>query len=269
MPTSYTVNGQPATEAQYNAAMASMPAMPAMPVPFGDRAVPGVPAGAERPAQISQPKIEVRDSKGTIKDSDSRVKIRVPPKYLTAVTSGETNEADGLLNHGGIIFPYTPSISFGVKADYSEQKPLHSNFSLHFYQRSSVGEIAISGKFSVENSTDAKVYIATIHLLKALTRMRSGGAGGGDPDSGAPPPVCRLDAYGPMMLKNIPVVITGFRIELPDNVDYFTSTASPHGQNSVPTLSTLAITCLPMYSRNEMQQFSVTGYINNELEGFI
>lgn len=269
MPTSYTVNGQPATLAQYNAAMASMPAMPNVPVPFGNRSVPGVPAGAERPTQISQPKIQVRDSKGDIKDADSRVKIRVPPKYLTAVTSGETGNAGGLLNHGGIIFPYTPSISYGVKADYSEQKPLHSNFSLHFYQRSSVGEISITGKFSVENSTDAKIYIATVHLLKSLTRMRSGGAGVGDPDSGAPPPICRLDAFGPMMLKNIPVAITSFRIELPDGVDYFTSTASPHGQNSVPTLSTISITCVPMYSRREMQDFSVTKYLNNELEGYI
>ena len=98
-------------------------------------------------------------------------------------------------------------------------------------------------------------------------RMRSGGAAAGDGDSGAPPPVCRLDAYGDMMLKNVPVVISSFRVELPDSVDYFTYKGMLSGNNAVPTMSTLAITCLPMYSRNEMQKFSVQNYVNNNYRG--
>jgi hypothetical protein len=161
---------------------------------------------------------------------------------------------------------------------------MHSNFAINFYQRSSVGPISITGKFSVENEADAGAYISTVHLLKSLTRMRSGGAsnagagrGGNtfsDSDSGAPPPVCRLDAHGEMGLNNVPVVISSYRIEMPDNVDYFTLPAtSNYGATSVPTVSTIAITCLPMYSRNEMQRFSVTGYLTDsnwyKKQGFI
>jgi hypothetical protein len=61
---------------------------------------------------------------------------------------------------------------------------------------------------------------------------------------------------------------------MPDNVDYFTLPAtSNYGATSVPTVSTIAITCLPMYSRNEMQRFSVTGYLTDsnwyKKQGFI
>jgi hypothetical protein len=239
---------------------------------FGQRIVPGVPDGAE-PAATQQAEADFTDVNGNTVAKDLRVKIRVPPKYLTAATFGPNNE---LKNLGGLVFPYTPSVSYEVKADYSAANPLHSNFAINFYQRSSITSISISGKFSVENASDAGVYLSTIHLLKALTRMRSGGqpnAGGGrggpsfnDTDSGAPPPVCRLDAYGDMMLMNVPVAITSFRIELPDSVDYFSSTNPVYGTNLVPTMSTLAITCLPMYSRDEMQRFSVTGYLARTYE---
>lgn len=225
----------------------------------GTRVVPGVPAGAEL-ASKPRPAVTFNDVTGNKIGDDLRVKIRVPQKYLTAATIGMNGELEQL---GGIIFPYTPSIGFEAKADYSAASPLHSNFAINFYQRSNIGSISISGKFSVQNEKDAGVYIATMHLLKALTKMRSGGTSG-DPDSGAPPPVCRLDGHGDMMLRNIPVVITSYKIDLPDSVDYFTLPSNQtYSATSVPTISTIAITCLPMYSRDEMQNFSVTGYLND------
>lgn len=236
---------------------------------FGERLVPGIPDGA-MPIVPSPPEIEVSDAQGNEVPEDLRVKIRVPQKYLVAATAGRFSE---LVDLGGIIFPYTPSISYEAKADYSAANPLHSNFSINFYQRSSIGSISISGRFSVQNEKDAAVYLSTVHLLTALTRMRSGGSTG-DSDSGAPPPVCRLDAHGEMMLNNVPVAITSFRVELPDGVDYFTLPANfIYGTTAVPVVSTIAVTCLPMYSRNEMQGFSVTGYLSSaqsyKRKGFI
>jgi hypothetical protein len=79
-----------------------------------------------------------------------------------------------------------------------------------------------------------------------------------------------LDAYGDFMLSNVPVAIGSFRVELPDSVDYFTAgqvndvnDRSPYGQAFVPTKSTISITCIPMYSRAEMQKFSVTGWLGD------
>jgi len=245
----------------------------------------GVPPGAQPESilPVVETNITTMDGQSSGSKPDLRVKIRVPGDYLTNFTSGSA--LSELADLGGIIFPYTPTISFEHKADYSSQTPTHSNYAIHFYKNSSVGDISIGGKFTVQNEKDAMVYISTIHLLKALTKMRFGGpfnAGGGrggnnyaDPDSGSPPPVCRLDAYGEFMLQNVPVVITSFRTELPAEVDFYTLNGdvnSPFGQTSVPTVSTIAISCKPMYSRAEMQSMSVTKYLNDAFyrrQGFL
>ena len=214
------------------------------------------------PAKKVWSNVVIRDANGAVQGEDLRVKIRVPSNYLTSSTSGINNELRKL---GGIIFPYTPSISYEHKADYTSQTPTHSNFAVYFYKNSSISAITITGKFTVQNDTDVGVYLSTVHLLRALTKMRSGGRTG-DADSGAPPPVCRLDAYGDAMLANVPVAITSFRLELPDNIDYYNlgpEAAAIYGQASVPTLSTITLSCIPMYSRQEMQDYSVTDWLNN------
>lgn len=228
-----------------------------------NRITRSIPKGAE-PVKQRTAQVKFIDVRGNVQSKDLRVKIRVPSSYLTSLTGGYSNE---LTNLGGIIFPFTPSISYENKAEYTSSNPLHSNFAINFYQKSSVGNISISGKFTVQDERDAAIYISTVHLLKALTKMRSGGSTG-DRDSGSPPPVCRLDAFGEFMLENVPVAISSFRIELPDGVDYFTigkgSTQNVRfGLTSVPTVSTIAITCVPMYSRDEMQKFSVSGWLTN------
>lgn len=225
-----------------------------------------VPSGAipPRPKPAS---VNFRSMAGEDINQDMRVKIRVPDNYLTELTQGPSNE---LRNLKGIIFPYTPSLSIEHKADYASQAPMHSNYAIYFYQRSSVSPINISGKFTVANEAEAAVYIATVHLLRALTKMRSGGATG-DADSGSPPPVCRLDAYGAFMLQNVPVAISNFKIDLPDNVDYYTLgkrpgslTNSMYEMTSVPVVSTISVTCIPMYSRDEMQKFNVTQWLGED-----
>ena len=223
-----------------------------------------VPFGAEKKQDISL-QTSVIDRRGNKLGTDLRVKIKVPPKYLDGLNKP-------LSLHHGIIFPYTPQIQFEQSADYGTTNPVHSNYSIYFYQRSKIGSITISGKFSVQNENDAAILIATIHCLKSLTKMRFGGAKMGDTDSGAPPPVCRLSGHGTMMFDNVPVVVQNFRFELPDNVDYFTikelsTLAASGGVTSLPVLSTIAVTLLPVYSREEMQNFSVTKFINGSLRG--
>ena len=221
-------------------------------------------ANAE-PDQPAATQTRFKDSDGYEEGTDQRVKIRVPPKYLTRFTQG----ADGspLNKVGGILFPYTPSISYGVNATYTAQSPTHSNFTQNFYKNSSIDNISITGKFTVQTAEDADIFLCTVHLLKSLTRMRAGGAGFGDTDSGAPPPVCRLDAFGDMLLKNVPVVISSFKFDFPDSVNYFRYKSKDLGMNSVPTVSTLAITCIPMYSRREIQQFNMTTYVGGHFQG--
>jgi hypothetical protein len=194
---------------------------------------------------------------GTTPPDDTRVRIKVPTSYLQTFTTGGNNFE--LLMNAGIVFPYTPAISYEQKADYSSLSPMHSNQAIYFYQRSSITPISIQGKFTVQNEKDAAVYLSTVHLLRSLTKMRTGF----DQGAGSPPPVCRLFAYGSFMLDNVPVSISSLRVELPEGVDYFSTgkDVKKFGTTAVPTISTISITCTPMYSRTEMQSYSVTEWI--------
>jgi len=212
--------------------------------------------------------ITVNDE-GNVTSSDSgtdmRVRIRVPSNYITDLTQGTSYSELGGSNLGGIIFPYTPQITMEHKADYTSQNPIHSNYTINFYKGSSVSDITITGKFTVQNETDAIIWLSTIRLLASLTKMKFGPDG----DAGTPPPICRLDAYGEYMLKNVPVAITSFKHDLPDQVDFYTLSESsqPFGAASVPTSATLTVILKPMYSRAEMQQISVAGYLNGSFKG--
>ena len=222
----------------------------------GTRVVNGVNPGAEIDA-VTPPAVVVKDSRGNVKKPDLRVKIRVPSGYLT---DDFTSALSGI---GGVLFPYTPTIDFEHKAEYTTQATLHSNFALNFYKNSSITPIMITGKFTVQNDQDAIFYLSTVHLLRALTKMRFGN----DENSGSPPPVCRLDAYGVFMLENVPVAISNFKNGLPDKVDFYTigkGVNTVYGSEiSVPNISDIQVTCLPMYSRTEMQQFTVTEWLKN------
>jgi hypothetical protein len=226
--------------------------------------------GAMPPAKPGT-SVNFYNGKGNTVSTDTRVKIKVPSNYLQNYTTGPLPSVP-LLSNGGIIFPYTPQISIEHKADYESQNPTHSNLTQYFYKHSSVGSISIQGKFSVQNEVDAGVYISTVHLLRALTKMRYGIDG----DAGSPPPVCRLYAYGRFMLDYVPVAITSFRLELPDGVDYFTAGSNPLGgfasdsrygidaQTSVPTVSTISVTCIPMFSRQDMLKYGVQSWLESD-----
>lgn len=218
------------------------------------------------------PAVSFFKADGTQHSKDTRVKITVPNDYYTTSlmmpnpdpgSSGVTGPAI----FGGIIFPYTPTIQYEYKATYTPQTPAHSNFTQYFYQNSSVTPILISGKFTVENDIDAEFLLMTIHLLRTLTKMKTGT----DSHAGAPPPVCRLSAYGSYMLENVPVVITSFKHEYPENIDYFTTSKNPNepgnpqlANNTVPIISTISITCTPVYSRKQISEFSVDKWVRGE-----
>lgn len=179
--------------------------------------------------------------------NDHRARLIVPSSYLTGQVSI-------LSKMQGIIFPYTPDISQEYSASYSGINTVHSNYTQHFYKNSAVGDISITAKFTVQNETDAEVYLSIIHLLRVLTKMKFGD----DDNAGSPPPVCRLYAYGDYMFNKTPVVVSSFRLQLPDNVDYF-STAISSGFNisTVPVSSSITMQLKPIYSRNEQLKFTV------------
>ena len=214
----------------------------------------GVPAGAERSTAVKRAPAEWAEAR------DMRVMLRTPKSYLKGPAAGPA----GILNDfGGILFPYTPTISYDTQAVYGSVNPVHSNYTQYFYKNSQVSQISISGKFTVQNEREGKIYLGIIHLLRSLTKMRSGSELS---NHGSPPPVCRLEAYGDFMLRNVPVVVANFKFDLLDNVDYI-SVKGEYKNTLVPTISTINLSLNIMYSRREMQDYTVDKWIAGDLRG--
>jgi hypothetical protein len=195
---------------------------------------------------------------------DMRVKLRVPPSYLVGPGAGP----DGILTKlGGILWPYTPQVSVSNAAAYAQNKVTHSNYQFYNYQSSSVGPISVSGKFTAQNEAEAAIILSVQHVLRALVKMKWGD----DTNAGAPPPICRLDAFGDSQFKNIPCAVADFKIELPDGVDYIAvgraSNLQSWGNTMVPTSCTISVTLNIMYSRQEMMSFSVDKWLQGALAG--
>jgi hypothetical protein len=186
---------------------------------------------------------------------DHRVKLKVPKDYVSGVNTKGPNNA--LYNSQGIIFPYTPTIGQEYTANYSSVPVTHSNYAQYFYKNSAVSTISLAAKFTVQNEYEAEMYFSIVHLLRSLTKMRWGD----DDNAGSPPPVCRLFAYGDAIMNNVPVAISSFKLDLPDSVDYFTTTTG----SSAPTIATINLTLTPVYSRNEMQKFTVKNWLDGDL----
>jgi hypothetical protein len=188
---------------------------------------------------------------------DYRAKLLVPDSYITQYAHGP------IMGYGGIVFPYTPAITYEMTAAYGNTTIMHSNYAQHFYKNSVLGNFSVTAKFTVQNDQDAVYYLTTMHLLRALTKMQYGK----DPNAGAPPPVCRFSAYGDFMIQNVPVVVSSLRTELPSDVDSYLigqdnsslSQSLGLGTNFIPAVSQITLTLIPMYSRQEQLGFSVLG----------
>jgi hypothetical protein len=152
---------------------------------------------------------------------------------------------------GEIIFPTTPTFSLSNKANYNNQELVHANFPHPVYKNSTSDDISISGEFPVETEEDARDWLLTIALGRGLTKMFYGNSS----FQGNPPPICTLSGYG-AVLKYIPVVIKSFQVDFKDDVHYILTAGS-----SVPRISTIQITCQPVYSKSSQRGFNLGAYV--------
>ena len=208
-------------------------------------------------------------------DNDWRVSLSMPDPLISMKSPLMTP----LKKTGGrLIFPFTPSIIFSHSAGYSGIQPIHTNYSYFAYQNSSVDAITISGDFFVENAKDAEYWVGALTFLRTMTKMFYGDG----PNVGNPPMITKLNGYGDYVFNNVPCIITGFNIDMPQDVDYFRTdilgsdlpepTSTSKKGTWVPAQSLIAVTVQPVYSRRKVAQFNLKDFVNGDLitgKGFV
>lgn len=175
---------------------------------------------------------------------DWRAKLEPKPggkKYVL----GE-NSPDNILNilyeYNGLVFPYTPAISFGHTAEYKEYDIIHSNYSINSFIKSRPDNITLEARFTAQTKREAEYMLAAIHFFRANTKMYFGAQRAESNEtklrSGTPPPVLEFSFLGELMFTRVPVVIEKFSMALEQETQY----VEVEGWDTyVPTAATFTI----------------------------
>ena len=205
-------------------------------------------------------------------NQDWRVKLSIP----TIEPFSNAELLGPLRTTGGLVFPYTPTIIVAHSANYNTMAPTHTNYPYFAYQNSQVDQMNIIGEFPVQNSEDAKHWVATVNFLRTATKMFFG-KDEGDGLKGNPPPIMHLSGYGKHMFDKVPVVVNSFNVELRSGIDYI-STSGVVGRRSdastnyngddstwAPTLSNISVLVTPVCSRDTVKRFSLKEFARGTL----
>ena len=230
---------------------------------------------------------------------DWGVKLTLPATtYSELFGNSPIMDKESIGVRNGMRWPVTPFINMSHSANYDSRAVIHNNYPYYAYQNSQIDQITISGSFPVNDQKSGLNFLGTLHFLRTVTKMYYGAE---SINQGNPPPVCRLNGYGDFVYKNVPVIITNFNVELREQIDYIGITVPTGGQasefttiqdvtgmataedtrdaeessgsvNYVPTDSLIAVTCLPIYSRNKItNEFTLKKFAQGDLreKGFI
>ena len=215
---------------------------------------------------------------GRNSQKDWRVRLTLPAQSnLKNVLLG-SEITQPLRDSNGMFWPLTPSMIIQHSANYNALAQTHSNYPFQAYQNSQVDQMNIIGEFPVQNSEDAKHWVATVHFLRTVTKMFFGG----DAYKGNPPPILHLSGYGDHMFHNVPVVVNTFNVELRAGIDYISTKQSQvyHKQLTdfddeegvdatwAPTISNISVLVTPTYSRETLKSFSLQKFASGNLSNF-
>ena len=135
----------------------------------------------------------------------------------------------------------------------------------------------IIGEFPVQNSDDAKHWVATVNFLRTITKMYFGKE---QALKGNPPPIMHMSGYGDHMFQKVPVIVNTFNVELRPGIDYISTKQSEVYRSNVqdfdldsadqtwaPTLSNISVLVTPIYSRESIKNFSLSEFARGQLNG--
>ena len=108
--------------------------------------------------------------------TDWRVRLQIPTNanqvYDSILRNNELMAP--LIPSRGVFWPLTPAVVIQHSANYNPLSQTHSNYPFQAYQNSQVDSYNIIGEFPVQNSDDAKHWVATVNFLRTITKMYFG-----------------------------------------------------------------------------------------------
>lgn len=204
----------------------------------------------------------------TFRDNDTRVRIALSPGSPGILYKDPNNQILApLLDTGGVLFPYTPTINISYSASYGQMHPTHSNFAQHSYGQSNVDAITVVGTFTANTADEARYLLAVLHFMRSAHKMFFGR----DALRGTPPPVLRFSGYGPFQFNSVPCVLQAFSHDFEGSSDYIevplASSPDAATKTMVPTIMNINFSLLPIYSKDQIGNFSLESFARGDQIG--
>lgn len=187
---------------------------------------------------------------------DWRARLRPKNGGVQQFYSKDNNAANYLLKPleeaGGLVWQYTPNIFLSGSAEYNEALMQGMNYPINTFINSRPPEIPITADFSANNIQEARYLLAVMTFLKICTKAFFGDDAVARGTAGTPPPVLLFEYLGDHGFNKVPVVVSNYSIQLPDNVDYVPVQVGDT-VTYVPTLTNIMITLKPQYSPHKLR----------------
>jgi hypothetical protein len=171
----------------------------------------------------------------------------------------------------GIVWQYTPTIFMSGSAEYNETIMQGMNYPINTFISSRPPDIPITADFSANDIYEARYLLAIMTFLKICTKASFGDDAVARGTAGTPPPVLLFEYLGDHGFNKVPVVVTNWSMQLPDNVDYVPVVVNQQ-VTYVPTLTNIMINLKPQYTPHKLRRkFSVEAVTNGIAykDGFI
>lgn len=159
--------------------------------------------------------VVTNQSNNTITDAAARVVLSPQPVAMQQILGmNGTSLLTPLYATNGLLFPYSPQITFNQDVEYDATNMVHTNFDFYTYRKTPSVKLQIQGKFAIQTQSDGLYALACIHFLRVVSKMYFGqndtenGVNNGSSNAGTPPPVLLLNGYGTYMFNNLRVIVT-------------------------------------------------------------
>jgi len=154
---------------------------------------------------------------------DKRVRLRARPGQEERLygKKGAAFSSPMWILHitNGVIFPYTPTLSFSHDGIWTNQNLTHSIQDWYYFGGNNSPTLTISGTFTAQTKFEAAYLYAVFHFFRSYSKIQFGER---TPEEirGLPPPTILFDAYGDFMFNSLPVIIKSWNMNFPSDVDY-------------------------------------------------
>lgn len=204
----------------------------------------------------------------------SDFRARLKPLYPSDIYGPANAGIMTTLNEtNGVIFPYTPTISFSQAVNYADLSLVHSNTDYPAYVRTPSVTLSVSGKFTVQNEREGIYALAVIHFLRTVSKSYFGEIDAAAGKAGLPPPILEFSAYGAYMYNNLRCILKSHAWSYDETMDTIVvpvpaMNGNPAASVRLPPLFTIQMELQVVQTPTRMREnFSFDAFASGKLMG--